>query len=194
MISLEFELLMLFRPSALCIKEVEALKSLTSSGESQAVVLFDLTQSAYLAEFDIQSMMQIVKILESLATEKRAHVFLALRHDLLSNEFFYHVPRVLAVQPDSLNVGSEEQFSRTTKNYSVLFMYKASSSKLEIEDRLQFSLSSGFSFKPDASQAQSKSSTPPSPVHDMSNSTEAMILVEDSDRDSEGEMEADADF
>ncbi len=174
------------------LKELDAFRSLPASGENQTIILFDLTHYAYLAGFNTQKMMQNIKILERLSVEKRAHVFLALRHDLLSNEYLYHIPRVLAIQPDSLNAGNEEQFSRVSNNYSVLFMYKSSSSKLEVEDRLQFSLSSGFSFK--AAGQQAKSPAPYFSAHEMNHSNEAMILVEDSDRDSEGEMDADADF
>ncbi len=173
-------------------KEVDAVKSFSFPEENQKVALFDLTHAALLNGFNITKMMHLLKSLESLALEMNLHLFLSLRHDLLSNEYLFYIPRVLAIQPDSSTTSSEEQFSRNSKIYSVLFMYKASSSKLEVEDRLQFSLSSGFSFKTISNSIKTATHIPH--MTELNDSSEAMILVEDSDRDSEGEMDADADF
>lgn len=159
------------------------------------MILFDLTHSIYQNDFKLEKILQLVKLLEKISNEKRVHVFLAIRFDLLSNEYLYLVPRVLAIHPDSTVVGNEELISRLPKTYPVSFMYKATSSKLEIENRLLFSLTSGFCFK---SESGGKVLQPVSNADSEMNlnipRNEAMILVEDSDRDSEDEMEADADF
>lgn len=145
----------------------------------------------YLNGFDINNTIKLIKNLEKLSNERNVHTLIAIRHDLLSNEYMLHVPRVLAVHPDTEGTGNEEQFSRMSKSYPVSFMYKAGSSKLEVEDRLHYSLREGFAFKIDSKLQAIQSSND---FGEMSPSSEAIILVEDSDRDSEGEMEADADF
>ena len=166
-----------------------------SPASEPSATLFDLTKEFYLNGFNITETMLLIRKLDSIASEKKIHLVLALRQDLLSNQFLYLVPRVLQFfSPDTVGV-PEEMFSRSNKSYPVSLMAKAGSSRLEVEDRLEFTLQNGFAFKAGTAKPVMKNSQSSVDV-DMSNtaSGEAIILVEDSDRDSEDEMEADADF
>lgn len=177
-------------------KTFATLQALAQAVEP-AAMLFDLTTEFYLNGFNVSETMLLIRKLDAITAAKRVHLVLALRRDLLSNEFLYLVPRVLQFFAPDNSGGQEEMFSRCSKTYPVILMAKAGSSRLEVEDRLEFTLQNGFAFKSGTSKPVMKASQSSVDVEMSSTGGaggEALILVEDSDRDSEDEMEADADF
>ena len=147
--------------------------------------------------------MSLLRGIENLILKRQVPIFASIRIDLLSNEYLYHVSKSIILSENKSNLTLEERFIESNEPHLVSILTKPGSGKLELDDRYEFTISDGFAIKKTEANtcdlSPSHSNVPASTfILDSKkyqpNSSETMIVVEDSDIDSEGEMDADSNF
>ncbi len=165
------------------------------------VALVDLTKLIYLNNFETKHVISSLRKIESILQKRQLPVFLCIRNDLLSNDYFFSISKSVIITGNEKCSTFEERFIEHHESYSVSILTKPGSGKTELDDRFEFTFADGFKFKKqnnnglnsfDSDLTQSKA--PLSTFKSDPSLSEARILVEDSDRDSEDEMEADSNF
>lgn len=170
--------------------------------QQASVAFFDLTSLIYHHNFSKSSVLTLLRKIESAIQKQKIPVFASLRNNLLCNEYLYLIQKAVIFSDIETSVSPEERFSESPNVLSVSILSRPGSGKLEIDDRFEFCISNGFTYKKlNPTSVVLGSACPVStfnldrkPTGENTANSEAKILVEDSDRDSEDEMEADSNF
>lgn len=173
-----------------------------SNPQQANAAFFDITTVIYLHNFSKSNVLNYLRKIDAVLQKQKVPVFLFLRNSLLCNEYLYLIHKAVIISNTESNISSEERFAEPSDLFAVSILSKPGSGKLEIDDRFEFCVSNGFILKKIAPIILSSSASNPLSTFNInhkntgniSNDTEARILVEDSDRDSEDEMEADSNF
>lgn len=175
---------------------LEKYDTRSSNFQLDSAAFFDLSAVVYFHNFSKCTVLDLLRTIDALAQKRKIPIFAFLRNSMLCNEYFYLIHKAIIITSTESKVASEERFTEPSDIFPVSILSKSGSSKLEIDDRFEFSISNGFVLKKFETIKFSGSDfdSDCKNVGNLGNNTEARILVEDSDRDSEDEMEADSNF
>lgn len=169
-----------------------------------AVMHIDLTREMYAENMNIDALTYRVRKVNQLANERKLLVFASIRSDLMRNELLYISQKAVQIASPEMSTDAEEHAFDSSLAFPVSTLTKSGASRLEIDDRHEFSQRNGFSLRKKHSPRLESRDTPGVPTTTFKLDFEAtgrisdagvpMIIVEDSDADSEDDLDADLDF